>query len=118
MKNPLRKRVWREIVQDKGKYIAFIDRDDSIDDKFLLASISNIKDVDMYISGITMETFKLDNIVDTINYNQCCSQIMSVKELFENLMEALSLECGFSYATVRCIRYFLTSAYPYLLCLN
>ena len=22
MKNPLRKRVWREIVQDKGKYIA------------------------------------------------------------------------------------------------
>ena len=75
----------RGIKEAKGDYISFVDSDDYLDDNFLSMAIKNIKNVDMYLSGLSMEFFEDEKIIKTINYNQSKSEIMNIQGLFNNL---------------------------------
>ena len=73
------------IIIAKGEFITFVDSDDYIEKDFLLNAIEGIKETDMYLSGITMEYFEDNKIVNSVTYSQIKSENMTIKELLENL---------------------------------
>jgi glycosyltransferase involved in cell wall biosynthesis len=82
------------IALAKGDYLTFVDSDDCIDTEFLYYALSETQkhNVDMFISGITMEFFDVDN-VSALRYTIDKSQRMTVRELFEKLDKSYPQIC-------------------------
>lgn len=79
----------------KGEYIAFIDSDDTVDGYFLENAIESMidPDMDLFISGLYMETWDDGLIIQSIRYGIDVSQRYSVKELLENMQESYPQIC-------------------------
>ena len=73
------------IARARGRYLAFVDSDDTINAGFLESALSAVEGsgADMYISGLFMETWKDNEIVSTQRYGNCRTKVYSVKELLE-----------------------------------
>ena len=73
------------IARARGTYLAIVDSDDTIDEGFLEAAVSGIREsgADLYISGLHMETWSGGRIVSTVRYGNCCTKVYSVRELLE-----------------------------------
>ena len=73
------------IARARGRYLAFVDSDDTINAGFLESAFSAVEGsgADMYISGLFMETWKDNEIVSTQRYGNCRTKVYSVKELLE-----------------------------------
>lgn len=71
----------------RGQYITFIDSDDFIDKFFFKEAIKVLLEnkSDIYISGVQMETWESDDIVETSLYSIKKSQFYTIKELLENM---------------------------------
>lgn len=71
----------------KGKYITFIDSDDVIDNDFLKDSVNCVEHYqsDLYVSGIFMENWASDKLLNSIEYKIRKSKVMTTKTLFEKM---------------------------------
>lgn len=77
----------------KGQYITFVDSDDYIDNTFLEYSVNKMdNDIDLYISGLVMETFNGEDIIKKDEYLGKNYEY-SVKKLLENLNIDYPLIC-------------------------
>lgn len=83
------------IAMSKGKYLAFIDSDDSVDPEFLQNAVNDIEytSADLYLSGLIMETWKKNKITNQITYHIHKNKNYSIKDLFENLELTYPLIC-------------------------
>ena len=70
-----------------GEYITFVDADDSIDSGFLEYAVNVVSDsaVDIFLSGLCMETWKNEEIDRTVPYGIAENQNWTIGELLENL---------------------------------
>lgn len=78
-----------------GKYITFIDSDDTVDNMFFAKAVSDIQrsNADLYICGLTMETWNNDKVVSKTDYNIEKTVCYSVRNMFENLEVSYPLIC-------------------------
>ncbi len=83
------------IEESKGDFITFIDSDDMIDDDYLMEAIREIckQGCDVYFSGLYMETWNRQSIIDTKKYTITNPEKYSIKELLDNLEIKYPLIC-------------------------
>lgn len=79
----------------RGKYLTFIDSDDTVDSTFFAGAISEIgrSSADLYICGLTMETWQNGSIVGRENYHIEKTVRYSIREMYENCEVSYPLMC-------------------------
>lgn len=79
----------------RGKYLTFVDSDDTVDSTFFAGAISEISrsSADLYICGLTMETWKNGSVVRRENYHIDKSVCYSIREMFENCEVSYPIMC-------------------------
>lgn len=83
------------IARARGKYLAFVDSDDSLDAGFLEAAVTAVQDsgADLYISGLFVETWRDGKIVSTVQCKNRRTQVYSARELLEQRDHDYPLIC-------------------------
>ena len=83
------------INASNGKYITFIDSDDAVDKDFFKIADQEInsRDIDVYISGLSMETWQDEEIISTQKYGIANAGQYSIKKLLDNLEIGYPLIC-------------------------
>lgn len=83
------------IKESKGAFITFIDSDDMVDIDYFMDAIQETcsRFVDVYISGLHMETWNSQVIIDMKEYTIANAGEYSVKELLDNLEIKYPLIC-------------------------
>ena len=73
------------IDRARGAYLPFVDSDDTLDEGFLEAALSDLErsGTDLYISGLWMETWENGKIVSTQRYASSDTKTYSVRQLLE-----------------------------------
>ena len=73
------------IDRARGAYLTFVDSDDTLDEGFLEAALSDLErsGTDLYISGLLMETWENGKIVSTQRYANSDTKTYSVRQLLE-----------------------------------
>lgn len=81
----------------KGKYIAFVDSDDYIDADFLSHAMNGfqVNDIDLFIGGIRIETFKKGKIIKEEIYNGT-NKVYTITQLLDsfNIEYEFIVICG------------------------
>ncbi len=79
----------------KGQYVMFVDSDDTIDADFIKNSQDDVEryQPDLYISGLVMETYNNQKLIDSVDYKINKNEQFTIKSLFENLQVCYPLIC-------------------------
>lgn len=71
------------LTRARGDYVAFIDADDWIEENYLLNLVGRIKNYDLFISGVIIDTWKDDNLIESHISSVNESRVFTRKELLE-----------------------------------
>lgn len=79
----------------RGMYLTFIDSDDYVEPDFLEYALHDIQQnsVDMYISGLRMETYQENEMIHSVEYCSKTSRSVTTRELLEEVNSAYPQIC-------------------------